>query len=48
MISEHRQIYNAIAAGDAALAEQRTAAHIEKAKQNMLEGLLHNGKESGL
>ena len=43
MITEHRGIYDAIAAGDAALAEKLTAAHIENAKKNMLEGLLQNG-----
>lgn len=43
MISEHREIYNAIAAGDAELAERLTVAHIENAKKNMLEGLIQHG-----
>lgn len=43
MINEHREIFNAIAAGDAALAEQLTAAHIQNAKKNMLEGLIRHG-----
>lgn len=43
MISEHREIYNAIAAGDAALAERLTAEHIKNAKENMLEGLIQHG-----
>ncbi len=43
MISEHREIFNAIAAGDADLAERLTGAHIENAKKNMLEGLIRHG-----
>jgi len=43
MISEHREIFRAIAAGDAALAERLTAVHIENAKHNMLEGLIQHG-----
>ncbi|MBO5954126.1 MAG: GntR family transcriptional regulator [Oscillospiraceae bacterium] len=43
MIAEHRNIFNAIAAGDAALAESLTAQHIRNAKLNMLERLKNNG-----
>lgn len=43
MINEHRQIYDAIAAGDAELAEKLTVAHIENAKKNMLEGRMLHG-----
>lgn len=43
MIEEHRGIYNAILTGDAKLAESLTAQHIENAKNNMLEGMNHNG-----
>ena len=43
MINEHRLIYNAIAAGDAELAEKLTVSHIENAKKNMLEGRMLHG-----
>lgn len=43
MVCEHREIFNAIAMGDAELAEKLTADHIEKAKKNMLKGLANNG-----
>ena len=43
MISEHREIFNAIAAGDADLASRLTVAHIENAKENMLKGLILHG-----
>ena len=39
MVVEHREIYDAIAKGDAQLAEKLTADHIEKAKNHMLKGL---------
>lgn len=42
-LEEHRQIFNAIKAGDADLAASLTAKHIEKAKNNMIERLKHNG-----
>ena len=42
MINEHRKIFDAIASGNAELAEKLTVAHIENAKKNMLEGsVLH-------
>ncbi len=37
-IVEHRAIFEAIAAGDADLARERTATHIRNAKSHMLEG----------
>ena len=37
-MGEHRQIYEAIVAGDAELARQLTAKHIEHAKEHMLGG----------
>ena len=43
MINEHRRIYDAIAAGDAELAEKLTVAHIENARKNMLEGRMLHG-----
>jgi len=43
MINEHRKIYDAIAAGDAELAEKLTVAHIENARKNMLEGRMLHG-----
>lgn len=46
MIAEHKSIYAAIAAGDAAQAELLTAKHIENAKNNMLEGLRNHGKDN--
>lgn len=42
-LEEHRQIFNAITAGDADLAASLTAKHIEKAKINMIERLKRNG-----
>ena len=47
MINEHRLIFDAIARGDGELAEKLTAAHIENAKKNMLEGLILHGKNTG-
>ena len=35
-VSEHREIYEAIAAGDAKLADKLTSLHIERALENML------------
>ena len=43
MVKEHREIFNAIAAGNAEQAESLTAKHIENAKNNMLEGLNRHG-----
>lgn len=43
MVREHRSIFDAIAAKDAALAETLMAQHIGNAKNNMLEGLSKNG-----
>ena len=40
MVREHREIFEAINKGDAELAEKLTANHIEKAKNNMLKGLV--------
>lgn len=40
MVREHREIYDAMEKGDAELAERLTANHIEKAKNNMLKGLV--------
>ena len=40
---EHRQIYEAIVSGDAALAEQLTARHIENAKEHMLRSVNYHG-----
>ena len=37
-MKEHRQIYEAIVSGDAELARQLTAKHIENAKEHMLGG----------
>lgn len=42
-LEEHRNIYNAIAAGDADLAATLMAQHIEKAKMSMMERLNFNG-----
>lgn len=42
-LEEHRQIYNAISAGDADLAARLTAQHIEHAKNNMILRLKKNG-----
>ena len=43
MVREHREIFDAIAQGNAELAEKLTASHIEKARNNMLKGLVNNG-----
>lgn len=43
MVREHREIYDAIAQGDAELAEKLTANHIERAKNHMLKGLGNHG-----
>ena len=43
MVREHREIYEAIASGNAELAEQLSAKHIESAKKHMLKGLENNG-----
>ena len=40
---EHRQIFNAIVAGDADLAEKLTMEHIQNAKKNMLERIKDDG-----
>ncbi len=42
-LAEHHAIFDAIAAGDADLARERTAAHIRNAKVNMMRGSEHNG-----
>lgn len=42
-LAEHHGIFDAIAAGDAELARERTAAHIENAKQHMISGRKNNG-----
>lgn len=42
-IEEHWDIYRAIAAGDAKLAEELTVKHIENAMKSMLEGMSQNG-----
>lgn len=42
-LAEHHAIFDAIAAGDALLAQQRTATHIENAKQHMLKRRQKNG-----
>lgn len=44
MVCEHREIYEAIVKGDAQMAEKLTAEHIEKAKNNMLKGLVNYGQ----
>ena len=43
MVQEHREIFEAIANGDAELAEKLSAKHIESAKKHMLKGLVNNG-----
>ena len=40
---EHYEIFQAIASGDAKLAEELTARHITNAKIHMLEGMKNNG-----
>lgn len=42
-IQEHKDICNAILAGDAGLAEELTYAHIENAKNSMIERFHQNG-----
>ena len=42
-LKEHRAIYEAIVAGNADLAAQLTAKHVERAKKNMMERLNQNG-----
>lgn len=42
-VQEHWAIFNAIAAGDAKLAEQLTTQHLEKAKKSMIERLESHG-----
>ncbi len=42
-IGEHKAIFQAIASGDAELAEQLTTQHIENAKKNMLERFDNHG-----
>ena len=42
-LKEHHAIFDAIAAGDAELARERTAQHIENAKLHMFERSKHNG-----
>jgi len=41
--AEHRQIYNAIASGNADLARELSTAHIANAKEHMIGGLKKNG-----
>ena len=41
--AEHRQIYDAIAAGDAELAQKLTTLHISNAKKHMIGGLKQHG-----
>ncbi len=40
---EHRQIYEAMMSGDAALAQERTTMHIENAKEHMIGGIIKHG-----
>ena len=42
-IQEHKDIFNAMAAGNAELAEELTIQHIIHAKNNMMERLKYNG-----
>ena len=42
-LAEHHAIFDAIATGDAELARERTAAHIENAKAHMLKRGNQNG-----
>ena len=42
-MQQNRQIYEAIVSGDAALAEQLTARHIENAKEHMLRSVKYHG-----
>lgn len=43
IVDEHRRIYNAMAAGDARLAETLTSEHIANAKASMLRRVKQNG-----
>ena len=43
VVKEHRRIYDAIAAGNADLAEHLTTEHIAHAKESMLKRVKHNG-----
>jgi len=43
MVEEHKGIFNAVIAGDAALARKLTEEHIENAKENMLERMRNHG-----
>lgn len=43
VVKEHRKIFDAIAAGDADLAERLTTEHIAHAKESMLKRVKHNG-----
>lgn len=45
--TEHRKIFDAIAAGDAELAEKLTREHIEHAKKNILERIKTNEHDAG-
>ena len=42
VVKEHRRIYDAIAAGNADLAEHLTTEHIAHAKESMLKRVKHN------
>ena len=42
-IKEHKEIFNAIASGDAELASELITSHIIRAKENMVERLNYNG-----
>ena len=42
-VEEHKAIYEAVAAGDADLAYDKTALHILNAKKNLMERLHYNG-----
>ena len=41
--NKHRRIYDAMMAGDAALAKQLTTEHISQAKAHMIGGLKNHG-----
>ena len=43
VVKEHREIFDAIASGDAEKARELTSRHIENAKNNMLEGMKNHG-----
>jgi len=45
VVKEHRAIFQAMAAGDAALAEALTVEHIKNAKKSMLERIGRNGED---